>query len=280
VKDNVGQYASGLIDTHCHLDFEQFDSDRDRVLELAAAAGVTKLINPGTDLPSNRRAVALAGRYDHVFAAVGIHPHEASTLDEETLDELRRLAANPKVVAIGEIGLDYYRDLSPRPQQRAAFDAQLALAAELSLPVIIHQREAAQDVMAALKQWCSHAPGGSSGVLHAFSGDLAMAKEAVALGFCIGVAGPVTFQNARRLPEIIPQLPVDHLLVETDAPYLTPHPYRGQRNEPSYLPLVARRVAELLGLPLDVLSRQVTDNASRLFSIPVQLPETTAGRPA
>jgi TatD DNase family protein len=273
VKDNVGQYASGLIDTHCHLDFEQFDSDRDRVLELATAAGVTKLINPGTDLPSSRRAVALAGavalaaRYDQVFAAVGIHPHEASTFDEETLDELRRLAASPKVVAIGEIGLDYYRDLSPRPQQRAAFGAQLALAAELNLPVIIHQREAAQDVMEALKQWRSHAPGRSSGVLHAFSGDLAMAKEAVALGFCIGVAGPVTFQNARRLPEIVPQLPVDHLLVETDAPYLTPHPYRGQRNEPSYLPLVARRVAELLGLPLDVLSRQLAENTINLFHL-------------
>jgi TatD DNase family protein len=267
VKDNVGHYASGLIDTHCHLDFEQFDADRDRVLELATAAGVTTLINPGADLPSSRRAVALAGRFGQVFAAVGIHPHEASTLDQETLEELRRLAATPKVVAIGEIGLDYFRDLSPRSQQRAAFDAQLALAAELRLPVIIHQREAAQDVMAALKGWPGAPSGRLRGVLHAFSGDLAMAKEALALGFCIGVAGPVTFRNAQWLSEIIPQLPVVQLLIETDAPYLTPHPYRGQRNEPAHLTLVARRVAELVGLPLDALSHQLAKNTANLFRL-------------
>ena len=258
----------GLIDTHCHLDSDRFDADREAVLERAAAAGVSILIDPGADLESSRRAVGLAHRCERVFAAVGIHPHEASTLDDGALDELRRLAAHPKVVAVGEIGLDYYRDLSPRPQQRSAFEAQLALAAELHLPVIVHQREAAADVMAVLKAWAGGGLDGARGVLHAFSGDLAMAQEAVALRFFIGVAGPVTFQNARRLAEIVSQLPVDRLLIETDAPYLAPHPHRGQRNEPAHLPLVAGRVAELVGLPLDALAVTLAENARRLFRLP------------
>ena len=257
----------GLIDTHCHLDFDQFDADREAVLERAAAAGVTALINPGADMKSSRRAVALAERYDQVFAAVGIHPHKASTLNGAALDELRQLATHPKVVAIGEIGLDYYRDLSPRPQQQAAFEVQLALAAELHLPVIVHQREAAAQVMAALTGWRGRAQDRPCGVLHAFSGDMAMATNAVALGFCIGVAGPLTFKNARQLPDIVPQIPLDRLLIETDAPYLTPHPHRGQRNEPAYLAWIAQRLAQLVGLPLDALARQVTETTWRLFPL-------------
>jgi TatD DNase family protein len=263
----------GLIDSHCHLDFPQFDADRDEVLARAVEAGVTAIINPGADLESSRRAVALAERYDNVYAAVGVHPHDASTLDPQVLAELRQLAAHPKVVAIGEIGLDYYRDLSPRPQQRAAFDAQLALAADLKLPVIVHQREAAADVsptcvgdvLAALRAWAAGSHPG--GVLHAFSGDEAMADEAVTLGFFIGLGGPLTYKNARRLPELVPHLPLDRLLLETDAPYLPPHPYRGQRNAPAYLVLVAQRLAELRGLPLEVLARQVTENTRRVFRL-------------
>jgi len=255
-----------MIDSHCHLDFPHFDQDRDQVLARAVEAGVRAIINPGTDLESSRRAVALAEKYDSVFAAVGVHPHDASTLDEHVLTELRRLAAHPKVVAIGEIGLDDYRDLSPRPQQRAAFEAQLALAAELDLPVIVHQRESAADVMATLRSW---AAGGHPGcVLHAFSGNETMAHEAVALGFFVGVGGPLTFKNARRLPEIVVGLPLSHLLVETDAPYLTPHPHRGKRNEPAYVALVARRLAELRGLSLEELSHPLTDNPRRLFRLP------------
>jgi TatD DNase family protein len=226
---------------------------------------VTGLINPGADLESSRRAVALAECHDQVYAAVGIHPHDASTLDETTLDELRRLAGHPKVVAIGEIGLDYYRDLSPRPQQLAAFEAQLALATEQDLPVIIHQREAAADVMAILRHWHIDSPARRAAVLHAFSGDLAIAGEAAELGFYIGVAGPVTFRNARQLRDIIPRVPVDHLLIETDAPYLTPHPHRGERNEPAYLPLIAERLAGLVGLPVQVLAARLAENARRLF---------------
>ena len=255
----------GLIDSHCHLDFPQFDADRDEVLARAVEAGVTALINPGADLESSRRAVALAEQYENVYAAVGVHPHDASTLDDPALAELRQLAAHPKVVAIGEIGLDYYRDLSPRPQQRAAFDAQLALAADLNLPVIVHQREAAMDVLAALRAWASAGHPGC--VLHAFSGDEAVAGEAVALGFFVGLGGPLTFTNARRLAEIVPRLPLDRLLVETDAPYLAPHPYRGRRNEPAYVVLVAQRLAELRGLPLETVTRQVTENTRRAFRL-------------
>jgi TatD DNase family protein len=244
-----------MIDSHCHLDFPDFDQDRDEVLARATEAGVTAIVNPGTDLESSRRALALAERYDNVYAAVGVHPHDASTLDRQVLAELRQLASHPKVVAIGEIGLDYYRDLSPRAQQRAAFEAQLTLAADLDRPVIIHQRESADDVMAALRDW---ATGGRPGcVLHAFSGDDAMADEAVSLGFFIGVGGPLTFKNARRLPEIVTGLPLSCLVVETDAPYLAPHPYRGKRNEPAYVALVVKRLAELRGTARTYAARKV-----------------------
>jgi TatD DNase family protein len=254
-----------LIDSHCHLDFPQFDADRDEVLTRSAAAGVTALINPGADLESSRRAVALAERHAAIYATVGIHPHDATTLDGSALAELRQLAAHPKVVAIGEIGLDYYRDLSPRDRQRAAFEAQLDLAAELNLPVIVHQREAAADVLAALRAW---AAGGHPGcVLHAFAGEGAVADEAVAQGFYLGIGGPLTYRNARRLPEIVPHLPLERLLLETDAPYLPPHPYRGQRNEPAYLALVAHRLAELRALPLETVASQVTENTRQAFRL-------------
>jgi TatD DNase family protein len=255
-----------MIDSHCHLDFPHFDEDRDEVVARAVGAGVIAVINPGTDLESSRRAVTLTERYDNVCAAVGIHPHDASSCDRQALSELRQLAAHPKVVAIGEIGLDYYRDLSPRAQQWAAFEAQLTLAADLDLPVIVHQRESGTDVMAALRNW---AEGGHPGcVLHAFSGDQEMADEAVSLDFFIGVGGPLTFKNARRLPEIVPALPSSCLVVETDAPYLAPHPYRGKRNEPAHIVLVAQRLAQLRNLSLNELSRQVTENTVRLFRLP------------
>jgi len=256
-----------LIDTHCHLDFAPFDGDRDRVLGRACTAHVTTLINPGADLESSRRAVEMAAHFPQVYAAVGVHPHDAATLDDAVLQELHRLARRPKVVAIGEIGLDYYRDLSPRAQQRSAFEAQLALAATYRLPIIVHQRDAAQDVLDILKRWRAQYPDRPAGVLHAFSGDLDMARQAIELGFYIGIAGPVTYTNARKLPEILPHLPVERLLIETDAPYLTPHPHRGQRNEPAYLPLIAQRLAELLHMPLETLAARLADNTRRLFNL-------------
>jgi TatD DNase family protein len=256
-----------FIDTHCHLDFAPFDGDREAVVKRALAANVTVLINPGADLGSSRRAVEMAERFSQVYAAVGIHPHDAATLDETVLQELHRLAQHPKVVAIGEIGLDYYRDLSPRAQQCNALEIQLALAATYRLPVIVHQRDAAQDVLSIVKRWRAQHAYHPAGVFHAFSGDLALARQVIALGFYIGIAGPVTYTNARRLPEILPRLPVESLVIETDAPYLTPHPYRGQRNEPAYLPLVARRLAELLHMPLETLATHLTDNARQLFKL-------------
>jgi TatD DNase family protein len=254
-----------MIDSHCHLDFPHFDEDRDEVLVRAADAGVTAVVNPGTDLESSRRAVALAETYDNVYAAVGVHPHHATPIDPQILSELRQLAAHPKVIAIGEIGLDYYRELSPRTQQRDTFEIQLSLADELDLPVIIHQRQSGSDLMAALRNWAvgDH----SGGVLHAFSGDEEMANEAIRLGFHVGIGGPLTFKNARRLPEIIRHLPLNCLVIETDAPYLAPQPHRGKRNEPAYVALVARRLAELYEMPLDALSRQLTDNTRRLFRL-------------
>jgi len=251
-----------LTDTHAHLDFPQFDSDREEAIERALAAGVSRILNVGADLASSRRAVALAKAHPQIYAAVGVHPHDAKTLTEEVLTELRELARHPQVVAIGEIGLDFYRDLSPRDVQRQAFERQLALARELDKPVIIHDREAHAEVMDTLRRWQ-----GLRGVLHCFSGSLEMARRAVELGFYISIAGPVTFKNARRLPEIVRQLPLERLLIETDCPYLAPHPHRGERNEPAYVRLVAEAVAEIKGLPLEEVARVTTANTQTLFGL-------------
>ncbi len=259
-----------LTDTHAHLDLPQFDSDRAEVIERALEAGVTRIVTIGINLASSRAAIALAERCSHIYVAVGIHPHDARTLDDAALVVLRKLAVHPRVVAIGEIGLDFYRDLSPREQQQIAFERQLELAAELDLPVIIHCREAQAQVMATLERWAARHPAphnGWRGVLHAFSGDQAMAEAARAIGFMIALGGPVTFQNARRLQALVPQLSLDQLLLETDAPYLAPHPHRGRRNEPAYLTLVAEAVACLYGMSSAEIVSQTTANAVRLFGL-------------
>ncbi len=256
-----------LADTHAHLDFDDFEADREEVIRRARTAGVQYIINPGADLESSRRAVALAETHEDIFAAVGIHPHEASSLTEEALQELRRLARHPRVVAIGEIGLDYYRDLSPRPAQQDAFRRQLALAAELGLPVIIHDRDAHEDVLAILKAW--RAEGHDQPIVfHAFSGDLGVARQVLKLGGYIAIGGPVTFTNARRLPALLPQLPLERLVVETDCPYLAPHPYRGQRNEPANVRLIVEKMASLCGRPAEEIAHLTTENARRLFRLP------------
>lgn len=259
-----------LIDSHCHLNFNAFDDDRAEVLERARAAGIVALINPSTDLDDSRQIVALAETIPHLYAAVGFHPNDTAAFDEVALAELRALACHPKVVAIGEIGLDYHWNEAPRPVQWQVFEQQLALAKEVGKPVIIHQREAAVDTMAILRQWGadqSH-PGL---VLHSFSGDQAMAEEAIGLGFYIGISGPVTFKNARDLPEIVVVTPLERLLVETDAPFLAPHPFRGKRNEPAYVKLVAERVAALKGFSEVEISRRLTENTIALFNLPTSL---------
>jgi TatD DNase family protein len=263
-----------LVDSHAHLDFPQFGSDRAAVLERAQAAGVGAIVDVGADLESSRRAVALAQAEPMVYASVGVHPHDAKTLDGATLAELRALASQPKVVAVGEIGLDFYRDLSPRDVQRRAFQAQLAWAAQMARPVVIHDREAHEPVLAILEDWARGLAGsplaGRAGVLHSFSGELAMAERAIALGFYISISGPVTYQNARRLPEIVAALPLDRLLIETDCPYLPPHPHRGQRNEPAYVQLVAERVAAIRGVAIQEIAAATTANARRLFGLEEQ----------
>lgn len=260
-----------LIDTHAHLDFAKFDADRLAVIERATAAGVAAIVNVGADLASSRRAVELAEQHDTVYAAVGVHPHDAKKLDGATLGELRELANRSKVVAVGEIGLDFYRDLSPRDVQRRAFQAQLAWAAKLGKPVIIHDRDAHDDIMEILGDWAAGLKNspltGRLGVLHTFSGDLSMAEQAMDLGFYISISGPVTYKNARQLPNLVQVLPLDRLLVETDCPFLAPHPHRGKRNEPAYVRLVAERIAELKGIAIDDVAMATTANARRLFEL-------------
>ena len=259
-----------LIDSHCHLNFAAFDEDRAELLARAAAAGILAIINPGTNLQDSREIVAMAADIPELYAAVGIHPNEAGEFGKATLAHLRDLARQARVVAIGEIGLDYYWDEAPRPVQRRVFERQLALAKELDKPVIIHQRESAADTMAVLRQWgAGRAHPGL--VLHSFSGNMAMAEEAIELGFFIGVTGPVTFKNARDLPGIVAAVPAERLLVETDAPFLSPHPYRGKRNEPVRVKLVAQRVAQLHGVSLAEMSRQLTRNTVSLFKLPLAL---------
>lgn len=282
-----------LVDSHCHLDLEQFDADRAAVLERAQAQGVRMIVNPGIDLVHSQQAIALADLHPQVYAAVGIHPNSSADFSEQTLTKLSALAEHPKVVAIGEIGLDYHWETVSRPTQAQAFRAQLDLAAELGLPVIIHNREASTDLAQILDAWAASARTRNSplakrpfwGVLHAFSGDAALAQAAYSWNFAIGLGGPVTFKNARDLHNLAPQLCLDHLLLETDAPWLTPHPFRGKRNEPAYVALVAARLAELLAVPVEEIAARTTAVARSLFA-PLagdQQPETvtmTAGCPS
>ena len=271
-----------FIDTHCHLDDPAFDPDREEVLARARMAGVEILILPGVEPEGIPRALALAERHPGLYVAVGIHPHVASQFSSQLLAQLRSWARHPRVVAIGEIGLDFYRDRSPREAQREAFRAQLELAGELGLPVIIHQREAREAVMEELERWLAARPG-ARGVLHAFSGDPAMARIAVEWGFLLGIGGPLTYPRAESLREAARTVGLDGLVLETDAPYLPPQPHRGRRNEPAYLRNVAEALAQLLGLPMEQIARQTTANACRLFRLPPpresDLPESRSGDP-
>jgi TatD DNase family protein len=252
-----------MTDSHVHLNHPHLESDLEGVLRRAKSAGVEMMLVPGYDLPSSRRAVALAEKYPQIFAAVGIHPHDAANLNDEAFEELKCLAKSPRVAAIGEIGLDFYRDLSPREVQMAAFARQIHLAREAGLPIIIHQREAAQETRKVFQQ---EDAGKLGGVWHCFSGGVELAEFVVQQGFAIGIAGPVTFQNARGLAELAAGLPLESLLIETDAPYLSPHPHRGERNEPSRLPLIAKRIAGLHRQPLQVIVQATAENFRRLFS--------------
>lgn len=269
-----------LIDTHCHLDFNSYDGLRDEIVREAAGAGVTRILNPGTDLDRSRAAVELAARYPGVYAAVAIHPNSTAAWSDGWIEALRALAAQPKVVAIGEIGLDYYWDESPKATQWRAFEAQLALASELELPVIIHNRDASDDVLDILARWVPTLPPAlrdRPGVLHSFSAPQSAAERGLSLGFCLGFTGPVTFKNADDLRHIAARVPDDRILVETDGPFLTPHPYRGRRpNRPAYVRFIAERLAALRVVSDEAFAAQTTANAERLFRLPPE-PDLPAG---
>ncbi len=268
---------------------DKFDSDREAVLERAAQAGVIRILIPGLNLASSRAVVKLAESHPMLYAAVGVHPTEAGTWVKETSNELRNLfepfgseetSDSSRIVAIGEIGLDYYWDSAPHDVQRKVLQMQLTLAAEAGLPAILHMRESrdepnegcAGDLLKILEEWCAGLRAGMSplaerpGVMHSFSGTLETARAALSLGFCIGVSGPVTFENAARRQEIVAALPLDRVLIETDAPFQTPHPHRGKRNEPAYARLIADKIALLHSCSLEQISAVTNENARRLFA--------------
>ncbi len=251
-----------LIDTHAHICSEQFAQDRDAVLGRAAEAGVARMIEIGYDLTSSRAAVALAEAHPAIYAAVGVQPNYPQAAAGDWLDELRRLAAHPKVVAIGEIGLDYHWNAAPPDVQERIFREQLALARELGLPVVIHSREAAEDTVRVLRD----AARGLAGVMHSFSGGWGYAEACLEIGFSLSFSGPLTFKSAAELREVARRAPVERLLTETDSPYLAPHPLRGRRNEPANVRLVAERLADLREMELPELAAQVWANAVDLFA--------------
>ncbi len=260
-------------DTHCHLDFERFDVDRERVLKRAWEAGLTWILNPAIDLETGQAAIELARAHPgRISASVGVHPNFGKPWTAEILPALRGQAANPGVAAIGEIGLDYYRQHTPHDQQKMMFRAQLELAAALNLPVIIHNRESTEDLLAILSEWHAglvrdqHPLAERPGVLHSYSADLEAAQAAIAMGFYLGITGPVTFTNAPGRKAVVRNLPLDHLLLETDAPFLTPHPHRGQRNEPAYIPLIAEEIARLHNTSPKEVAEITTANALALFA--------------
>ena len=252
-----------LIDTHAHLDDRAFDKDRPALIARLHADGVGA-VTVGASLDSSRGAVRLAERHRLIWATVGVHPHGAKYVAPKALHELEDLAKTPRVVAVGEIGLDYYRDLSPRDVQRSVFAAQLELAKRLELPVVLHNRESTDDLVAILRQ----AGKSHRGVVHSFLGDAALAETFLALGLYLGVGGPLTYPANEALRDAVRRAPLDRLVLETDCPYLTPVPHRGKRNEPAYIEFVAAEIARLRDISIDEVARQTTANALVLFGLP------------
>ena len=252
-----------IFDTHAHYDDSRFDGDRDAVLAALPEAGVELVLDPGCDLPSSRAAAALAERYGHVYAAAGIHPENCAGFQDADLAALRQLLAQPKVAAIGEIGLDYYwAENPPRDFQQMVFRKQLALAEELDLPVIVHDREAHGDSLSIIKEFPT-----VTGVFHCFSGSPEMAEELLKRGWYLGFDGPITYKNARRAPEVAAITPLERMVVETDAPYLSPVPVRGRRNDSRYLPHVIAKLAEWKGVTPEEMTRITCENGKRLFRL-------------
>ncbi len=253
-----------LFDTHVHLNVKQFDHDYEEVIRRAQAAGVKEMLVVGFDKKTIDRALKLVEQYSFLYAAVGWHPVDAIDMNDQHLHMLEELAAHPKVVALGEMGLDYHWDKSPKEVQKEVFRKQIRLAKKVNLPIIIHNREADDDIVEILDEEEASSVGG---IMHCFSGDREMAKRCLEMNFHISFGGPVTFKNAQLPKEVAKMVPLERLLIETDCPYLAPHPYRGKRNEPAYVKLVAEQIAQLREMSFEELAMQTTKNAKKLFGI-------------
>jgi len=253
-----------LFDTHTHLNAEQYNEDMETVIEHAQKEGVSYMAVVGFDRPTIKKAMEIAEKYPFIYAIVGWHPVDAIDMTEEDLKWIEQLASHPKVVALGEMGLDYYWDKSPKEIQKEVFRKQIRLAKKVKLPIVIHNREATEDIIEILKEEQASEVGG---IMHCFSGSPEIAKECLKMKFYISLGGPVTFKNAKKPKEVAKEVPLDKLLIETDCPYLTPHPYRGKRNEPAYVKLVAEEIASIKGISVEELASLTTANAKKIFCI-------------
>ncbi|PFK36802.1 hydrolase TatD [Bacillus cereus] len=253
-----------LFDTHSHLNAEQFKEDLQEVIVRMKEAGVSYTVVVGFDEATIKKAMELAETYGFIYAAVGWHPVDAIDMTEEHLAWLEELAAHPKVVALGEMGLDYHWDKSPKEVQKEVFRKQIQLAKKVNLPIIIHNRDATQDIVDILAEENAAEVGG---IMHCFSGSVEVAQQCIGMNFLISLGGPVTFKNAKKPKEVAMEIPMEKLLIETDCPYLTPHPFRGKRNEPSYVKLVAEEIANLKGISYEEVAKITTENAKGLFGI-------------
>jgi len=254
-----------LIDTHTHLDFDRFDQDRTRVIERALEEGVGAMLTIGVDLESSIASMKLAEEYKQVYAAVGVHPHDAKKARDEDFDQIQEMLQHPKVVAIGEVGLDYHYDYSPREVQRRVFRRFLDMSLEIEMPLIIHTRDADEDVIPLIRE---KSRAGWNGVFHCFAGDTTMADTLVKMGFLISFTGNITFKNSRSL-KVATHVPLEKLMVETDCPFMAPVPHRGKRNEPAFVKLVAEKIAEHKHVPYEHVAELTTANAINLFKLPI-----------
>lgn len=253
-----------FIDTHAHLFFPNFNGELDQVLERAQTAGVEKIIVPGTDLATSALAIQLADKYEQIYAAVGIHPHDTKEWKDDLIDEIRSLASHEKTVAIGEIGLDYYYDFSPKKVQINAFEKQIELAVELGKPIVVHNRESNNDLMNIIRRYKNS---DLRAQFHCFAGSLNDAYELIEMGHFISFPGNITFKKMDSLRNILSGIKVENLLLETDSPFMTPEPYRGKRNEPAYVALVAEKVADVHNLTIEEVAKTTRENVNKLFGI-------------
>lgn len=252
-----------LIDVHAHYDDKQYNDDREEIINKAKKSGVDIIINSGSNIKSSQRSSELSQKYDFIYATVGVHPHDTERTPENTIDILNGLLENPKIVAIGEIGLDYFRDFSQKESQKYWFKKQMDFIADVKYPVVIHSRDAHGDCLEMVKRYKDKV----KGIFHCYAGSVEMAQELIKLGYMFSFGGVVTFTNAKSCHEVIRNIPIEYILLETDCPYLAPHPHRGERNDSSYMHLIARRIAELKNISIDEVAQKTSENAKRCFKI-------------